>query len=172
MESYPQAFPIEVVCSPKAIPYFLDCGFHEVEWHDSSRAVRLLKPDGCEGDLNRIVALAQAGVTLLADIEGDWIVDARMLAAKAGILVELDPLLIGHAARTEVSFADRTIDRNSVARYWDVRLSVERDLGLPPLSGANAAVGRLPIGRSLPSCPTRASPALRTHALRFKPFCL
>ena len=92
--------------------------------------------------------------------EGDWIVDARMLAAKAGILVELDPLLIGHAARTEVSFADRTIDRNSVARYWDVRLSVERDLGLPPLSGANAAVGRLTIGRSLPSCPTRFQPVL------------
>jgi hypothetical protein len=131
MEQYTQAFPIEVVCSPKAIPCFLAFGFHEVEWHDSGRAVRLHKPDACEGDLDRIVALAQAGVTFLADIEGDFlIVDGRMLAAKAGNLVELDPSLIGYAARSEVSFSDRIIDRNSVARYWDVRLAVERDLGL------------------------------------------
>jgi hypothetical protein len=53
-----------------------------------------------------------------------------MLAAKAGNLVELDPSLISNAARSEVSFSDRTIDRNIVARYWDVRLAVERDLGL------------------------------------------
>jgi hypothetical protein len=38
--------------------------------------------------------------------------------------------LISNAARSEVSFSDRTIDRNIVARYWDVRLAVERDLGL------------------------------------------
>ena len=63
MEQYTPAFPIEVVCSPKAITCFLDCGFHEVEWHDSRRAVRLHKPDGCEGDLDRIVALAQATFT-------------------------------------------------------------------------------------------------------------
>ena len=35
----------------------------EVEWHDSGLAVRLRKPDACEGDLTRIVALAQAGVS-------------------------------------------------------------------------------------------------------------
>jgi hypothetical protein len=131
MEQYTPAFPIEVVCSPKALPCFLDCGFHEVERHDSGGAVRLHKPDGCEGDLDRIVALAQAGVTLLADVEGDFlIVDGHMLAAKAGNLVELDPSLISNAARSEVSFSDRTIDRNIVARYWDVRLAVEKDLGL------------------------------------------
>ena len=56
MEQYTPAFPIEVVCSPKAIPCFLAFGFNEVEWHDSRRAVRLHKPDGCEGDLDRIVA--------------------------------------------------------------------------------------------------------------------
>src|ERR1017187_3184634 len=33
---------------------------------------------------------------------------------------------------------------------------------LPPLSAAIAAVGRLTIGRSLPSCPTGAPPAWRT----------
>jgi hypothetical protein len=38
--------------------------------------------------------------------------------------------LISNAARSEVSFSDRTIDRNCVARYWDVRLAVEKDLGL------------------------------------------
>ena len=69
MEQYTPAFPIEVVCSPKVIPCFLAFGFHEVERHDSGGAVRLHKPDGCEGDLDRIVALAQAGVTLLADVE-------------------------------------------------------------------------------------------------------
>ena len=63
MEQYTPAFPIEVVCSPKAIPCLLNCGFHEVERHDSGGAVRLHKADGCEGDLDRIVALAQAGVT-------------------------------------------------------------------------------------------------------------
>jgi len=31
--------------------------------------------------------------------------------------------------------------------------------------------GRLTIGRSLPSCPTTAPPALRTHTLRFEPSC-
>jgi hypothetical protein len=133
MEPYTPAFPIEVVCSPKAIPCFLAFGFREVEWHASRRAVRLHKPDGCEGDLDRIVALAQAGVTLLADVEGDFlIVDGHMLAAKAGNLVELDPSLISNAARSDVSFSERTIDRNIVARYWDVRLAVERDLGLFP----------------------------------------
>jgi hypothetical protein len=133
MEQYTPAFPIEVVCSPKAISCFLAFGFHEVERHDSGGAVRLHKPDGCEGDLDRIVALAQAGVTLLADVEGDFlIVDGHMLAAKAGNLVELDPSLISNAARSEVSFSDRTIDRNIVARYWDVRLAVEKDLGLFP----------------------------------------
>jgi hypothetical protein len=133
MEQYTPAFPIEVVCSPKAIACFLDCGFHEVERHDSGGAVRLHKPDGCEGDLDRIVALAQAGVTLLADVEGDFlIVDGRMLAAKAGNLVELDPCLIGHCAHSGVSFSERTIDRNTVARYWDVRLAVEKYLGLFP----------------------------------------
>jgi hypothetical protein len=136
MEQYTPAFPIEVVCSPKAIPCFLAFGFHEVEWHDSRRAVRLHKsdgPDGCDGDLDRIVALAQAGVTLLADVEGDFlIVDGHMLAAKAGNLVDLDPSLISYTARSDVSSSERTIDRNSVARYWDVRLAVERDLGLFP----------------------------------------
>src|ERR1019366_5994518 len=43
---------------------------------------------------------------------------------------------------------------------------------LPPPSGANAASGRLTIGRSLPSCPTKPPAALRTHTLGFKPFCL
>ena len=77
--------------------------------------------------------MAQAGVTLLADVEGDFlIVDGRMLAAKAGNLVELDPSLIGNCARAGVSFSERTVDRNSVARYWDVRLAVEKDLGLFP----------------------------------------
>src|ERR1039457_6081014 len=33
---------------------------------------------------------------------------------------------------------------------------------LPPLSAAIAAVGRLTIGRSLPSCPTGAPPVWRT----------
>src|ERR1039457_4120586 len=33
---------------------------------------------------------------------------------------------------------------------------------LPPLSAAIAAVGRLTIGRSLPSCPTGSPPAWRT----------
>src|ERR1035438_8533955 len=44
MEQYTPAFPIEVVCSPKAIQCFLAFGFHEVEWYDSRRAVRLHKP--------------------------------------------------------------------------------------------------------------------------------
>lgn len=118
MGQYTPAFPIEVVCSPKAIHCFLDCGFHEVERHDNGGAVRLHKPDGCEGDLDRIVALAQASVTLLADVEGDFlIVDGPMLAAKTGNLVELDPSLISNAARPGVSFSERTVDRNCVARY-------------------------------------------------------
>ena len=63
MEQYTPAFPIEVVCSPKAILCFLAFGFHEVERHDSGGTVRLHKPDGSEGDLDRIVALAQATFT-------------------------------------------------------------------------------------------------------------
>src|ERR1019366_5870920 len=39
---------------------------------------------------------------------------------------------------------------------------------LPPPSGANAASGRLTIGRSLPICPTKAPAALRTHTLGFQ----
>jgi hypothetical protein len=36
----------------------------------------------------------------------------------------------GNCARARVSLSERTVDRNSVDRYWDVRLAVERDLGL------------------------------------------
>ena len=32
MEPYTQEIPIEVVCSLKALPCFLDYGFHEAEW--------------------------------------------------------------------------------------------------------------------------------------------
>src|ERR1017187_10330332 len=56
------------------------------------------------------------------------------------------------------------------------RLAAWRGGWLPPPSGANAASGRLTIGRTqrvpLPSCPTKAPAALRTHTLGFKPFCL
>src|ERR1035438_4911026 len=41
--------------------------------------------------------------------------------------------------------------------------------GLPPLSRANAAVGRLPIGRSLSSCPTKPLP-IRVPARFFMKF--
>src|ERR1017187_10418677 len=41
--------------------------------------------------------------------------------------------------------------------------------GLPPLSRANAAVGRLPIGRSLSSCPTKPLP-IRVPARFFMGF--
>jgi hypothetical protein len=132
MERYKQAFPIEVVCSPEAMSSFVECGFHELERSDSGRAVRLHKPDGCESDLDRILALGRAGVMLLADTAGDWIVDGRMLAAKSGVVAELDPAMIGRAVLTDVSFTDRSVDRNLVARYWHVRLNIERDLGLFP----------------------------------------
>jgi hypothetical protein len=39
---------------------------------------------------------------------------------------------IGYSARAGATFSEHAIDRNSVARYWDVRLSGERDLGLFP----------------------------------------
>ena len=42
---------------------------------------------------------------------------------------------------------------------------------LPPPPRANVPVGRLPIGRSLPSCPTTAPSALRAHTLGFPPIC-
>ena len=56
------------VCSPKAIPCFLAFGFHEVEWRQTAALYACPSPTGCEGDLDRIFALAQAGVTLPADI--------------------------------------------------------------------------------------------------------
>jgi len=42
---------------------------------------------------------------------------------------------------------------------------------LPPPSRSNAPVGRLPIGRSLPSCPTTASSAWRALKLGFPALC-
>jgi len=41
---------------------------------------------------------------------------------------------------------------------------------LPPPSRLSVPVGRLPIGRSLPSCPTTAPSALRAHTPGFRPF--
>ena len=49
---------------------------------------------------------------LLAVTAGDWIVDGRMLAAKYGVVSEIDPDIIGRPARTEVCFIDRNMDRN------------------------------------------------------------
>src|ERR1019366_5626852 len=43
---------------------------------------------------------------------------------------------------------------------------------LPPLSAAIAAVGRLTIGRSLPSCPTGAPPAWRTTCAQMQALLL
>jgi hypothetical protein len=135
MERYTQAFPIEVVCSPEATSSFIDCGFHEVDRNDSGRAVRLQKSEGCEFDLDRILVLARSGVTLLVDSAGDWIVDAKLYAAKSGVVAELDPDMVGRPVPTGVCFSDRSVDRNLVARYWHVRLHVERDLGLFPNIG-------------------------------------
>jgi len=132
MEHYTQAFLIEVVCSPEAMSSFTDCGFHEVERNDSGRAVRLQKPEGCESDLDRILGLPRRGVTLLVDSAGDWTIDAKLFAAKSGVVAELDPDMVGRLGRTEVRFTGRSVDRNLVALYWHVRLHVERDLGLFP----------------------------------------
>jgi hypothetical protein len=99
----------------------------------TGRAVRLQKADGCDSDVDRILALARSGVMLLADTAGDWIVDGRMLAAKSGVVAELDPDMVGRPGRTDVSFTDRSVDRNMVARYWHVRLDIERDLDLLPI---------------------------------------
>src|ERR1017187_9123445 len=51
--------------------------------------------------------------------------------------------------------------RRDVGQAGSLR-ATRRVLRLPPLSAAIAAVGRLTIGRSLPSCPTGAPPAWRT----------
>jgi hypothetical protein len=144
MEHYTQAFPIEAVCSPEATSSFTDCGFHEVERNDSGRAVRLQKPEGCELDLDHILVLARSGVTLLVDSAGDWIIDAKLFAAKSGVVAELDPDMIGRPMRTDVSFTGRTVDP-MVALYWHVRLHVERDLGLFPNIGRCGCVRPLPL---------------------------
>jgi hypothetical protein len=43
---------------------------------------------------------------------GDWIVDGWMLAAKSGVVAELDPDMLGRPVRTEVSFNGRSVDRS------------------------------------------------------------
>jgi hypothetical protein len=53
---------------------------------------------------------------------------------------------------------------------WDLAGSL-RGGCLPQPSRANVPVGRLPIGRSLPGCPTTAPSVLRAHTLGFPPLC-